>query len=283
MLKKNAKDKIIYSVALGSIKSPMVPYVFVGDIDENIEKARNCGYGAVELHIRNPKQIDIENILESSEKFNIKISAISTGLSYHFDKLCLINDSSNVREAAVLKIKDYIDLAAIIGGFIIIGTMRGSIPDKSLYSIYEKRLSESMKKISEYALLNNVMILIEGANRYEINYLNRAEEISNFIKKYNIPMLKIHLDTYHMNIEEVDISQSIRKFGELLGYFHVADSNRMYPGAGHIDFKSITSALKDIDYHGYVTVECLPIPDGDTAAKRALNYISAVFSQIEYQ
>ncbi len=53
------------------------------------------------------------------------------------------------------------------------------------------------------------------------------------------------LDTFHMNIEEADICLSMEKYVKKLGYFHVADSNRLYPGAGHIDFSSIVLTLKN--------------------------------------
>lgn len=268
------KNNITFGVAIGNHVSVKKPYLFGGDIAKSIREARDCGYDGVELHnVRNPRDTDIKKILKYCDKFNIKISAISTGPSNYIDKLSLIDDSANIREVTILRLIDYIDLAGIIGGFITIGTIRGNIPDESSYEIYENRLSESLKRVSEYAYKKNITMLLEVANRYESNYLNRAEDILNFIKKNNILMLKIHLDTFHMNIEEVDINKSIKECSQLLGYFHVADSNRMYPGAGHLDFKSMAKTLINIDYHGYVVVECLPLPDGKSAAKKALDYI----------
>lgn len=79
-----------------------------------------------------------------------------------------------------------------------------------------------------------------------------------------------------MNISENNPIQSILSCGERLGYFHVADNTREYPGSGTLDFKSYFSALEKINYSGFVSVECLPIPDGQTAAKKALNYLKNV-------
>ena len=100
------------------------------------------------------------------------------------------------------------------------------------------------------------------------------DETVDFLKEYDIPSAKVLMDVFHMNIEEVSISESIRKYADWLGYFHVVDSNRLYPSAGHVDFDAVFAALSDIQYAGYVSLECMPKPDGETAAKRALAYIN---------
>jgi len=84
------------------------------------------------------------------------------------------------------------------------------------------------------------------------------------------------LDTFHMNIEEPSIEESIRQAGNRIFHFHVADSNRWYPGAGHLDFRSILSTLKDIGYQGFVSGEFLPKPDAETAARKAIEYLCAL-------
>ena len=78
-----------------------------------------------------------------------------------------------------------------------------------------------------------------------------------------------------MNIEEADMCAAIRLCGHRLGYLHVADNTRTYPGSGALDFKAILKALEDIHYTGFVTVECLPQPDRETAAKKAIEHLVA--------
>ncbi len=77
-------------------------------------------------------------------------------------------------------------------------------------------------------------------------------------------------DTFHMNIEEPDIYASIRQAGDRIFHFHVADSNRWYPGAGHLDFPKILDTLFETGYTGFVSGEFLPKPDAETAAQRAI-------------
>lgn len=273
----NKNNKIEFGVVVGKSKSASKPYLFTGNITDSIIKAKNFGYSAIEPHIQCPMDINTKNIISQCKKHNIKISGVSTGLSYNIDKLQLIDGSAEKRKLAINRLKEYIDLASIIGGSVIIGTIRGNIPDGSLYKFYVKRLSDSMKILSDYASIKNVALLIEVANRYEVNYLNKVEEVHDFIKSNNIPGVKILMDTFHMNIEESNIVKSIKNFRELLGYFHIADSNRMYPGAGHINFKEIVNALNEINYKGYIVLECLPIPNGKYASKKALLLMKSLF------
>jgi 5-keto-L-gluconate epimerase len=79
-----------------------------------------------------------------------------------------------------------------------------------------------------------------------------------------------------MNIEEPVIEESIRLCGECIFHFHVADSNRWYPGAGHLDFESILDILYSTGYQGWVSGEFMPKPDADSAAIRSIEYLEKI-------
>jgi sugar phosphate isomerase/epimerase len=81
------------------------------------------------------------------------------------------------------------------------------------------------------------------------------------------------LDTFHMNIEEPSIEESIRICGDRIFHFHVADSNRWYPGAGHLDFGSILGTLYSLGYEGFVSGEFMPLPDADTSAEHGITHL----------
>jgi len=89
------------------------------------------------------------------------------------------------------------------------------------------------------------------------------------------------LDTFHMNIEEPDILQSISACGDRIFHFHVADSNRWYPGAGHLDFAGILSRLQSTGYDGFVSGEFMPLPDPLTAARENIARLRAISSSRE--
>jgi len=84
-----------------------------------------------------------------------------------------------------------------------------------------------------------------------------------------------------MNIEEPDMVESIRLAGDRIFHFHVADSNRWYPGAGHLDFASLLGALFETGYQGFVSGEFMPEPDADTAAQLAIDYLKAIDSHLK--
>ena len=85
--------------------------------------------------------------------------------------------------------------------------------------------------------------------------INTGAQAVDFIKDTGSDNIKVHLDSYHMNIEEGDLAASIRACGDMLGYFHVGESHRGYLGTGTIDFRTIFRSLNDIGYTGTLTFE----------------------------
>ena len=111
-------------------------------------------------------------------------------------------------------------------------------------------------------------MLIEPINRYETNFINNAQQALELIDEINRPAVKLLVDTFHMNIEEVDLCETITKMNGALGYVHFADNNRLAPGKGHIDFPAIFKALINSNYHGFISAEILPMPDDLSAIKK---------------
>jgi sugar phosphate isomerase/epimerase len=271
---KNYEFKL--SVTVSNEISATAPFLLGGNPVESITKAKRMGYDAVELHFSNPSEIEIGKLVGACEKYDIQVSGIATGSIFMVHKLSLIDDSAQIRDAAINSIKEYVDLAQAVNSLVIIGCVRGNLPNGAGRDIFETRLTGSLGQIADYASKRNVPLVLEAINRYENNYLNTAAEVANYINSSKIPGLKILLDTFHMNIEEKGIIKAIAENKELLGYIHFADSNRRYPGAGNMDFAGIVTLLKAIEYNGYVSFECLPLPNGDEAAKAAINNIRAM-------
>ena len=86
-------------------------------------------------------------------------------------------------------------------------------------------------------------------------------------------MCSSDLDTFHMNIEEPSIEESIRLAGEKMFHFHYADSNRLYPGCGHIDFRSVLDTVRETGYQGYLSGEHRPDPEPVYAAVEGMKYL----------
>ena len=123
---------------------------------------------------------------------------------------------------------------------------------------------QSLQRILKVAERVGADYCFEVVNRYEQFLFNTAREAVEFTKKIGSPKARVHLDTYHMNIEEDNMAQAIVYAGKsgLLGHFHVGESNRRVPGAGdtNMDWVTIGKALKAADYNGAVVMEPFILP-----------------------
>jgi len=253
-----------------------------GDIDDVAERAAAAGADAIELHIYDLFLYDCNELVSAAGNNGLAFSAITTGLEYIFNKLTLIDDDPTIREKAIKRLKEHIDLAEKIDcPAIVIGVMRGNIPDLEKYEEYEKRLTEAVMELSEYAAGRPVDLLIEAINRYVTNYLCSIPDTLKYIKNLNRPNIKIHIDTHQMNIEDVDFTEAIKACGKKLGYVHFSDNNRALPGGGSIDFLPIMKALHEISYNGYIGVESIECPPGSDDLKNCLEMLRGMESGIK--
>lgn len=115
-------------------------------------------------------------------------------------------------------------------------------------------------------------VFLEPLNRYEAKLVNRVEQGAAIAAAVG-PEIGVMADFFHMNIEEADIAASIRDSGEHIVYVHVADSNRLQPGRGHLDFTPGFSALKAAGYDGYLGMECRVDGPFDTAIAETASHI----------
>lgn len=265
----------------GPLVHEAAPVLFKGDLYKNMDLAKEIGYDALELHIKNPAEIDGKRMKEYCDNLNFSISALVTGMSFTQDKLSLIDDSTEGRDRAITRLMECIDLAAQLDCIVIIGYMRGNIPEGNSVDKYKNYLIDSLSRLTDYAKEKNVVLALEVINRYEVNYLNSIEETIELIDEIDCEFLKVHIDTFHMNIEEKDFEESIRFCRNKLAYVHYSDSNRKAPGMGHIDFVQVTKLLKEINYDGYVSLECLYDKDPYETAEKALMLLKAIEANIE--
>ena len=275
-----SKPSFHFAVTAAKWALPNAPVLLRCDTRQQFEQAKKLGYDAIELHLRTPEDVPASELTALQKEFGIRVSAVATGLSKLIDQLCFIDPQVSVRSAAVKRILSFVDWAAEVGCAIIIGSMRGNLPEGEQRAQAERWMREALSEIMQYAESKRVTILLEVINRYENNYLNTAAETVSYVESFGSPFLKVHLDTFHMNIEEANMLEAIRATGaQNLGYIHFADNNRHACGEGALDFSEILNALNDIGYTGYASVECLCIPDGYSAAKNSLNHLNSFMKQ----
>ena len=123
-----------------------------------------------------------------------------------------------------------------------------------------------LRRVGEKAAQHGITIGLEVVNRYESNVLNTAAQAVAFARRVALPNVKVHLDTYHMNIEEADIESALIDTGAMLGYFHIGESGRGYLGAGNIDFDRVFRGLAKVRLRRADHLRVLLVGGGQPAA-----------------
>ena len=255
----------------------------IEDLEYDLKKIADAGIKAVELSIRDTGDMDQESFIYNLKKNKLELVTIATGLIRKIDSITLMDEKSG-REAAVERIIEMMGLLERVGSrekYILIGYVKGELrEDSSREQI--KILKESLLELMETAKKYGVRILLEIINHQDTNFLNTIEEGADFISQFDSDNIKLAIDSYQMNIDEKDIFDSIIKGKKHIGYVHLADSGRTYPGGGSIDFKIILDALKQIDYRGYLMFECRTAVDKYREMSKGYENITKIAKEIAY-
>lgn len=246
---------------------------FKGDFEANVTKIAGLGYDGVELAIRDPNLVDADELLRVVSAHGLTIPAIGTGQAWGEEGLSFTDPDPAVRAAAIRRVRDHAPLAARTGAVIIIGLLRGIVEPGVSQEQAMDWVVEALQECCAAAKPHGVRIALEPICRYETTLVNDAAQGMKLLDRIGADNMGLLLDTFHMNIEEPSIEASIRACGDRIFHFHVADSNRWYPGAGHLDFRRIFEALFATGYDGYVSGEFMPLPDADTSAREAIAYL----------
>lgn len=242
---------------MGKIKIAYNTLVYANeDISEGIKRLSKFGYDGVDF-VGEPDKYDSKQIKMLLEKNNIEASSICGVYTTERD---FVSSNPIIRTQAVEYVKQLVDFASMIGAKAI--SIQASACMKiNAQSAFENEWAWAVDGIREagiYAEKKNINLTLEAWNRYETYFINRLEQALKMVNEIALPNVGVMGDTYHMNIEEADMGEALRKVGDKLYYLHIADSNRAAPGRGHIDFNEIANALSEINYDGWVSMELLP-------------------------
>lgn len=260
-----------FSIVLSTQPTTFSALAYQGKLAENVARIKALGYDGVELAVRDPALIDVPALMSLLKEHRLPVPAIGTGQAYVEEHLSFVDPKEATRLKAIERIKAQARLAEVLDALVIIGLVRGKRDLELPPASAEQWLVDALQECATHS--PGVRFAIEPINRYETNLVNTARSGLDLLEKVDRKNVGLLLDTFHMNIEEPSMTESIKLVGDLLFHFHVADSNRWYPGAGHIDFRSVFETLEEIGYTGTVSAEILPVPDPDMAAKMAVEYL----------
>jgi sugar phosphate isomerase/epimerase len=221
---------------------------------EKAEVLKRTGYAGIELGGEWLNQ-SAEDILAQLEGTGIVVSAITGSIQ-------LLHPDPATRQAALDVDRKRFQMAKALGANAVIevpvfGSPRfDDLPDGVSPHAYGTHvLVGQLRELVPALEETGVRLLLEPLNRYETRFMNRLEQAVDVIETVGSSHIQILADFFHMQIEERVIADALRLAGKHVGYIHLADSNRLLPGAGHTDFRSGFDALKAIRYDGWLTIE----------------------------
>jgi D-psicose/D-tagatose/L-ribulose 3-epimerase len=217
---------------------------------------KKWGFDTVEIPVEAPEHIDPVAVKKAADKAGLAIGSICACMGPGRD----FRGTAEEQTTAGTYVKTLIDQAAIMKCPSVIGPIYSVVGKADAVEEKEQKrefdlVVKNLKLLAKYAEKKGVTLCIEPLNRFETDFLNTCDKGLKLIKAVGSKAVKLHLDTFHMNIEEKNQAAAIVKAGKQLGHFHACGSDRGTPGADHIEWKPIVKALRKIKYKGDVVIE----------------------------
>jgi len=251
------KLSIVYAVA------PKTDFdvVVKGELSNVLNLAAKLGFRGVEYNISDPFEADVKALRKALEDAGLESSALSTGLSYLRYGYSLSSPDPSNRGKALEFFRRYVDVSVELGcRKVVIGLARGKcgIPGEPPCEEALRCLRSSLEELNEYAGERGAIIVFEPLNRYETKLVNKVSEARELIE--GLRNVKLLLDTFHTTLEERSPYDAVLEAGDLIGHVHVADTNRLAPGSGMLDWEKVLYRLIMVGYEGFLSVEALAKP-----------------------
>ncbi len=244
------------------------------EYDQALDWVSRSGFDGAELCIANYDGVDVQKLKADLYARRLACSTISTGQSRTLEGISLIHDQLDGQRRARFRIFEHIDAAAVLGSKVTIGLLRG-VGETGRLTEQKKLLIKNLEPCLEYAQSKRVVLLLEAINRYETALINSADAAMEFIAAMGTPdCLGILWDVFHANIEDPTFERAIDSMGDRLRHVHLADSNRYFPGWGHIDFEAVYDKLKAAGYSDYLSFECLNLPSAQVVREQSAGFVS---------
>jgi D-psicose/D-tagatose/L-ribulose 3-epimerase len=257
-----------------------------------VDHAASLGLDALEVPLMELEHIDPGALRERAAAAGIELLT-STACDERTDPT---SDDERVRERALRFLTDCVDATAAMGATVCTGVVYSALtrPERAPAAAHRDRATEILRTVARHAAAKGVTVGIEPVNRYETALVNTAEQALDLIDRIGEDNVGVHLDTYHMNIEERDFSGPVRRVldAERLVHVHLSESHRGVPGRGVVDWAAVMGELARGGYDGYVGLESFAevapalrgatciwrdlAPDSDTVVREGLVHLKSL-------
>ncbi len=229
---------------------------FTNESTKLFKQFKRWGFETVEIPIEDPSHIDPVRVKRELDKHGLVCGSACACVGPDRD----LRGTATQQRTGLAYMKKVIDQMVPLECPSLIGPVysavgRADAVPKNEYKQQWKTVVKNLKTLCAYAEKKGKQICMEPLNRFETDFINTCDQALQMVHDVGSPALKLHLDTFHMNIEEKNQAAAIRKAGKLLGHFHACGCDRGTPGNDHIDWPNIAKALKAIRYNGDVVIE----------------------------
>ncbi len=232
--------------------------VWTGEFDDAglklaIDKTSAAGFDLIEIPLMDPDKADPVAVRRMLDGARLATTA-SLGLSEHTD---ISSEDPEIMAAGEALLRRCLEFLSDIGGTHLVGVIYSAMRKymAPATALNRQHSIEAIGRLCLRAAELGVHLGVEVVNRYETNILNTSRQAVRYVEDAGVENLSVHLDTYHMNIEEPDMFTPVLHAGNRLGYVHIGESHRGYLGSGTVDFDSFFRALATIGYDGPVVFE----------------------------
>jgi D-psicose/D-tagatose/L-ribulose 3-epimerase len=253
-------DKFIFKPMKFSINTVLFVSPFTNADTRLFAKFRKWGFDGVELLIEDPAHIDPVFVKRELERHGLVCGSIAAAITPQRD----LRGNAASQRIGVKYLCQLIDQMVTLDAQVLSGPVYSYVGRAEAYTAAEKKrhwksVVKNLKVVSQYAAARGKLVCVEPLNRFESDFLNTIDQGLKLIADVGSPALKLHLDTFHANIEEKHQGDAIRRAGKYLGHIHACGSDRGTPGKDHIDWQSIAAALKAIKYDGDIVLESVTL------------------------
>ncbi|MET0173012.1 MAG: sugar phosphate isomerase/epimerase [Agrobacterium vaccinii] len=161
-------------------------------------------------------------------------------------------------DAAIKHLKSALDKASEMGAEALTGVTFGGtnertgvLPTQAEYD----NLTRALGAAAKHAKTLGLQFGIEAVNRYESHLINSAEQAVALVERIGMDNVFVHLDTFHMNMEEKGMGNGIIAARDHLKYMHMSESDRGTPGFGNVAWNEVFAALSAIGFKGLLVLE----------------------------
>ena len=242
---------------------------FTNESTKLFKNFKAWGFDSVEIAVEHESHIDAAFVKSELDRHGLVCGTLCGAFGPGRD----LRGTEEEQRACIDYVQKLIDIAVVLDSPALVGPVYSAVGRAEFVAKKERQAQwklvvKNLKRVCQYAGKKGKSIAIEPLNRFETDFINTCDQAIQMVKEVGSPALSIHLDTFHMNIEEKDPAAAIRRAGKMLGHLHACGSDRGTPGNDHIDWKSIAAALKKIGYKKDVVIESFT-PDVLVIAKAA--------------